>query len=215
MIRKSKYDLVIWDWNGTLFNDVEWCLGVINSLLAKRSKKTLNNIAEYHDVFCFPIIKYYKNVGFDFDKEPFEVLAHEYIELYHSNNSGNSQLCNNARTVLDEINTRGITQIILSAAEIDNLLSQISLFDINHYFTDILGLSDIYAKSKIDIGKNYINRNKPENAVLIGDTVHDFEVSCALSVDCLLIKNGHQSREALLKCGVPVLEDIIEVLDYI
>ena len=60
-----------------------------------------------------------------------------------------------------------------------------------------------------------MNSNKPVNAVLIGDTVHDFEVSCALSVDCLLIANGHQSREALLKCGVPVLDDIMNVPDYI
>ena len=215
MQEQKKYTLIIWDWNGTLLNDVEWNISVINKMLVKRNIKTLDNKEDYHNVFCFPIIDYYKKLGFDFTKEPFEDLAVEFIELYHSNNTGNSQLCDNATVVLNEIGNRGIKQVILSASELDNLLSQINVFDINHYFTAILGLSDIYAKSKIDIGIKYIEKSKPERAVLIGDTVHDYEVANALGVDCLLIANGHSSKKSLLKNGVPVLNDIIQVLDYI
>ena len=212
---KNKYTLIIWDWNGTLFDDLKWCMSTINSLLQKRGIKTLDTISDYHNVFCFPIIQYYRNAGFDFNKEPFEKLAAEFIAIYHSDNTGNSQLYSGAEIVLNEIRNRGINQIILSASEIDNLLSQINMFDISHYFSDILGLSDIYAKSKIDIGKKYIENNKQERAVLIGDTAHDYEVACTLGVDCLLIANGHQSKETLLKCGVPVLDNILQVLDYV
>jgi phosphoglycolate phosphatase len=212
---QNKYDLILWDWNGTLFNDLDWCMKTINSLLHKRNLKTLDCISDYHNVFCFPIIQYYENVGFDFTQEPFEKLAKKFITLYHSENTGNSQLCINACIVLDELNNRGITQIILSASEINNLLSQVNMFDIAHYFNDILGLTDIYAKSKIDIGKEYISDNNPDRAILIGDTTHDYEVANALSIDCLLIANGHQSKQTLLKCGVPVLDEIIQVLNYI
>ena len=215
MQEQRKYNLIIWDWNGTLFNDVEWNIGVINKMLAKRNLKTLDSKADYHNVFCFPVVDYYKKLGFDFDKEPFEELAVEFIKLYHLNNTGNSQLCKNAIIVLNEIRSKGIEQIILSASELDNLLSQINVFNINHYFKTILGLSDIYAKSKIDIGRNYIEISKPERAILIGDTIHDFEVANALGVDCLLTANGHSGKKSLLKCGVPVLDDIIQVLNYI
>ena len=76
----NRYSHVIWDWNGTLLNDIEWCLSIVNRMLANRDLKPLGSVSEYRNVFCFPIIEYYKNVGFDFEKEPFETLAEEYAE---------------------------------------------------------------------------------------------------------------------------------------
>lgn len=51
---KRKYSHVIWDWNGTLFDDVDWCIEVINIMLAKRKIQTIQSVAEYHKAFCFP-----------------------------------------------------------------------------------------------------------------------------------------------------------------
>ena len=177
--------------------------------------KTIKDISEYHSVFGFPIIDYYQRVGFNFDVEPFEDLAVEFMELYRSNNNGNCKLHSGAEETLKTIRDANITQVLLSASAMDDLLSQVSAFDIKNYFDELLGLTDIYAKSKIDIGLEYINRNGITNAVLIGDTKHDFEVAQALGVDCLLIPNGHQSEETLQTCGVPVLDDISDVVGFI
>jgi len=210
-----KYSHVIWDWNGTLFNDVDWCFRVINSMLSKRGIKTLQGIDEYREAFCFPIIQYYINVGFDFSIEPFEVLAKEFIALYHSEKSGNCKLYPNSEATLESLHKKGISQIILSASEKGNLLSQISEFDITKYFDEILGISDIYAKSKIDIGLEYLSKNDIEKAVLIGDSVHDSEVAKALGVDCILIPNGHQKRERLQSCCVPIVDDISYITELV
>jgi len=211
----QRYSNIIWDWNGTLFDDVNWCIECKNGMLAKRGLPTMQDVNAYHDVFCFPIIQYYRNIGFDFQQEPFEELAREYIALYHANTSGNCKLHANAKSVLTDIHNSGITQCVLSASKISNLSSQMSEFDIDDYFDEILGLSDIYAKSKVDIGMDYMARKNITNALLIGDTVHDYEVATALGADCVLIPNGHQSRKALLSCGVPVLNDISCVVAYI
>ena len=210
-----KYSHVIWDWNGTLFDDVAWCIKSINTMLEKRGIKTLDGIADYHAAFCFPIIQYYENLGFDFAIEAFEGLANEYIKFYHSGKSGNCGLYLNAEATLRRIHQRGVSQVILSASEVGNLLSQINEFDIAFYFDEMLGLSDIYAKSKIDVGVDYITRKGVTNAILIGDTQHDYEVAQALGADCVLVANGHQSRDALLLCDVPVFDDISQVIDYI
>jgi len=212
---KKKYSHIIWDWNGTLFNDVSWCMEVMNIMLIERKIDPLPNIHAYHKAFCFPIIDYYKNVGFDFSKEPFEKIAVQFIDAYHANKSGNSKLHVNAESVLEHIYKSGITQIILSASSIDNLLVQLNEFDINHYFDAVLGLSDVYAKSKVDIGLNYITKNNVKNALVVGDTTHDYEVAMAFGADCLLISSGHQSKEALQLCGVPVLADISDILSVI
>ena len=211
----KKYSHIIWDWNGTLFNDVKWCIKIINEMLAKRNIKVLSGVSEYHNVFCFPIKNYYKNIGFDFEKEPFENLAKEYIFLYHLDKTGNSRLNNDAEFVLESIKRKQIKQLIISASEAENLLLQISEFEIHHYFDEILGLSDIYAKSKINIGLDYVARKGVENGLLIGDTKHDYEVANALGFDCLLIAIGHQSKEKLSELGAPVLDNLSQVLEYI
>ena len=215
MKRKASYSHVIWDWNGTLFNDVGWCVRVMDKMLAERNIRTLDNIEHYHRVFCFPIIDYYKNAGFDFTAQSFEELAEEFISHYHAEKSGGCKLHDNTEHVLKNLHDNKITQVILSASEINNLLLQISEFDISCYFDEILGLSDVYAKSKIDIGLDYISRKNVSNALLIGDTEHDLEVANALGVDCLLISNGHQSKEKLLSLKVPVADDILQVTEYI
>ncbi len=84
-------------------------------------------------------------------------------------------------------------------------------FNIDSFFDEILGIPDIFATSKIDMGKSYIQRVKPKKAVLIGDTVHDKEVADALGVDCILVANGHQSKNVLISCEAVVVDCLTDV----
>jgi len=76
-----KSHTIIWDWNGTLLDDMDICISSMNRMLSKRELPELN-IDKYRDVFTFPVIDYYKAIGFDFRKEPWDVAAHEFIWLY-------------------------------------------------------------------------------------------------------------------------------------
>ena len=59
---------IIWDWNGTLLNDLDLSVSTINTLLYKRELPLLKNDT-YKEVFSFPVKDYYQAVGFDFMKE--------------------------------------------------------------------------------------------------------------------------------------------------
>lgn len=205
------YTHVIWDWNGTLLDDVDWCIRSVNIMLARRGLPTIADIGEYHNVFGFPVIDYYHRIGFDFDKESFDEVAKEFISLYHSDNTYFC-LFPEAEDILRHIAGMGMRQIILSASETENLHSQTELLGVAGYFDTILGISDIYAGSKIDIGRAYMARAEIGNAVLIGDTVHDCEVAKALGIDCILVASGHQSRPTLMSCGVPIVDNIQNVM---
>ena len=211
----NRYSHIIWDWNGTLLDDASHAMNVMNEMLQKRGMSVMNHMADYHRAFVFPIIDYYKNVGFDFESESFEDLALEFITGYHANRTGNSPLHKNAECLLKTINEAGITQIILSASKHENLLLQVEEFPIKHYFDEILGLSDIYAKSKVEIGLDYMRNNTVEKALLIGDSTHDYEVAKALGADCILMSIGHQSKEILETCGVPVVDNVLKIMDFI
>ena len=73
---------VVWDWNGTLFDDVALCIQVMNGMLEKRGLPQLAGPEQYRQVFTFPVEEYYKALGFDFGREPFSQLAVEYISEY-------------------------------------------------------------------------------------------------------------------------------------
>ena len=53
---------IVWDWNGTLLNDVNLCFECINRLLVSKNLDPLIDLAAYRDIFEFPIQNYYQKV---------------------------------------------------------------------------------------------------------------------------------------------------------
>ena len=74
--------IFLWDWNGTLVNDVALCSQLLNSQLQRHGHAPLGGVEEYRRVFRFPIEEYYKDAGFDFSRCPYRQLAAEYMQLY-------------------------------------------------------------------------------------------------------------------------------------
>ena len=62
---------IIWDWNGTLLDDVELCINSMNLLLKERNLQALT-IDRYREIFTFPVKEYYQKAGFNFKTENFE-----------------------------------------------------------------------------------------------------------------------------------------------
>ncbi len=203
---------IIWDWNGTLLNDLDLCISSINQLLEKRNLRVLTSDT-YKEVFSFPVKDYYTAVGFDFSKEDFAVPAREFIDLY---NAGvpNCMLHLDARKVLEHIKTKGIRQFVLSAMQQEMLEVTLKQQEIYPYFEGVAGLGHHYATSKIERGEELIhafNIDK-QKATMIGDTIHDFEVAEKLGIGCVLIANGHQSEERLKSTGAKVIRNLGELL---
>lgn len=203
---------IIWDWNGTLLNDIDLCVQTINGMLQKRNLQKLS-VDKYREVFSFPVKDYYQKIGFDFITEPFEIPALEFIDSYN----GRVQYCKlheNSINVLHYFQSVGIRQFILSAMKQDALDQCLEQQNINHFFEHVSGLDNHYAASKLENGQQLIaelNLNANE-LVLIGDTVHDFEVASELGCQCVLISNGHQSRQILESTGALVIDELGQLL---
>ena len=206
----GKSKIILWDWNGTLLNDINACISSMNYLLKKRNIQTIN-YSRYRDIFTFPVQKYYKILGFDFSLEPFNKLAVEYITLYEKN-STRSVLQAGAIQVLDYFKSHNFKQVIISAMEQRSLEKQIKDNNVYHYFDNIIGLDNIHAKSKIKNAKNFLKSNQNTTSmqyIYIGDTYHDFEVADALNSKCILVNNGHQNlNRVVLNKNVKVVNDL-------
>jgi phosphoglycolate phosphatase len=208
----QNYKHVIWDWNGTLLNDTALSVDLINEVLISKNLNPLT-LEDYRLIFNFPVKDYYAKAGFDFTKYSFEVVGKQWMDEYERRKR-DVTLFDGTKDVLSYIKSSGIGQSILSAYSYHTLVEIVDFHSLGQYFQYITGLDHIYATSKLEIGKELIaklNCSKDE-MVLIGDTIHDYDVANDLGIKSILIANGHQSRERLLACNVPILNDIREII---
>lgn len=198
---------ILWDWNGTLLDDLAYGIDVRNRTFPAFGLPTMPSVEEYHRQFTFPIRTYYERAGVT--DENFVAVAHAWMDEYVRGFS-TVPLHGDARDTLDRFREAGMRQAVLSASKRDMLLAQIASFGIEGYFSDILGLDNIYAGSKEEIGRAYLNccGVQPEETVMLGDTLHDADVARSLGVRCVLIARGHQSHETLLLVGFPVVSTL-------
>lgn len=208
------YKHIIWDWNGTIFNDIQLCVELINSVLLKRNLPPLT-VEQYRDIFTFPVRNYYAKAGLDLEKYSFEELGKEWMDEYQLRR-WEVKIFKQAFWLIEKIHYHGIEQSILSAYKQDTLFELVDHFKLRKYFTHLIGLDHIYATSKLELGRKLmVMLNHGKNKVLlIGDTIHDYEVASEIGADSVLVADGHQSKEKLLKCGVKVFDNLDDLIKH-
>lgn len=202
------YKTIIWDWNGTLLDDLDLSIQSVNILLKDRNLPLLT-AERYKEIFGFPVIDYYVKAGFDFDKEPFEIPARQYVKLYAAGEY-DLKLFPDVIDTLGYLKENNYQQIVLSAMKDDNLKKMIQNAKIAHFFDGIFGIKDNYAREKVSLGKQVVENLglNPEQCLMIGDTLHDAEVARQCGFDCILYSGGHVSRQRLEMTGFQIIDQL-------
>lgn len=205
------YRHIIWDWNGTLLDDRWLCIESISTLLLNRNLPPIDE-EKYARIFRFPVRDYYQDAGFDFNHEPFEVPALEFIRIYNERKLG-CRLQKGARNVLELFAKMGCTQYLLSASETGILEEMSGHYGLSHYFKRIIGLDNHYAHGKGGPALELLStiQAPPGSILMIGDTCHDKEVADLLGIDSILCTNGHFPEERLANCGTRLIGSLDEL----
>lgn len=209
-------DAVVWDFNGTLVDDVDPVVRSVNAQLEKRGLPGLT-VERYRDVFGFPVAEYYRKIGLDSSSESMEELSSEFQAAY-APALMECPLHDGVAEALERLRGAGIRQFVLSAMEEELLRAAIEHLGIAAFFEAAYGLAHLKADSKLSRGRELLTdcKIRPEAALLIGDTDHDAEVADALGLFSILIARGHQGRAKLEATGHPVYDgvaDLIEAFD--
>ncbi|MBR6708860.1 MAG: HAD family hydrolase [Clostridia bacterium] len=207
-------DCIVWDFNGTLLDDMEAGFASINILLKRHGLPQLATQEIYRNYFSFPIKEYYRAVGFDVEGDGFDRLAREWVPLYRAEML-NPQPRRGAIEAVEALAQRRLKQIVLSASERSLLLGQLEQIGLSGAFDEVLGLDNIYAHSKTEIGRAWRAKNPEGRLLMIGDTLHDVEVASEIGAECILIAGGHQSRMRLAQAGVPIVDDFAALIVWI
>lgn len=197
---------IIWDWNGTLLDDVGHAISVMNGLLQEHQLPLLTR-ERYRKVFEFPVIRYYETLGFNFEIESFESLCETFVDQFMEDFRGLS-LVPEMKSVLTKLHQEGLSQSVLSATDQPNLDSMVTHFELKEVFHLVFGIDNRLASSKVDRGHELIRLSDipKSETVIIGDTLHDLDVARALEIDVVLISHGHQCPTRLRPHHARVIE---------
>ena len=206
---------VIWDFNGTLLDDVDCCVATVNQLMHERGLGQISR-ATYLERFRFPVSDFYADLGFDVAREDFDALSATYIEGYVGRLHQATPHAG-AHDALHALGDRGLGQSVLSAMEAQLLSELLDRYEISRHLTHVRGLDHRHATSKVALGVSLAQTldEHPEEVLLVGDTLHDAEAAAAIGCHCLLFEGGHQTRERLAASGLPLVQSLGEVVDWI
>src|ERR1035437_1219218 len=104
----KEYTHIIWDWNGTLLDDVLASVKINSEMLLKRGLPSII-IDKYLQIIEVPLINYYAKL-FDLQKDPFDKLSVEFIKEYEKEII-NIRLMDGAKEVLETLKNSGYKQI--------------------------------------------------------------------------------------------------------
>ena len=184
----SAQKTVYWDWNGTLINDVDICVDLTNGFLRKKGIATISKDF-YLKSFTIPVVDYYKKLDIEKFGVSFDEITDSFVSGYNSKRHS-LPLYDGAKRILKTLNTKNITQVVLSAAHTDELNFQMKHHNITGYIDHVSGASNYDAGCKLERGQSL--KKTFGSGVMVGDTIHDIEIGKKMGLTTVWVSEGHQ-----------------------
>lgn len=137
-----KYTHIIWDWNGTLLNDISSSLQSVNDMLEMRGEPPID-IDFYRECIGVPIVKFYERV-FDLENDDYNLIIKQYNEGYLHYLEG-CGLTDGAREAVAFFAEKGIKQAVVSSSNNEQLLLNMTKYGVREKFDAVLGSGDFFA----------------------------------------------------------------------
>ncbi len=207
---------IFFDFNGTILNDTNLCFDIEEKML-KKYNLPLVTLDFYLDNFKFPVKSYYELVGYDFNKFDYHKISEEFMNEYFSRYKNETYLYDGVENLFKKLKKDGYRLFVLSATKEDELIKQLEHLGVLNYFDGVIGTRDNLAKGKIDFAKEYIKNNNIniDESIMIGDTIHDYEVGVAIGFKTYLMTTGHNSRKLLSTVSNNLFDNYDNLYEYI
>lgn len=207
---------VVWDWNGTLFDDLHVVLEAVNAGLAPMGAGPIG-LDEYRRHYTRPVRVFYDRLlGRPVSDEDWHLLDarfHQgYRDLLHR-----AHPHRDAQSALDMVRRRGVRQSLLSMFPHRELVPLVERLGMAGYFDRIDGLRGTPGDTKASYLESHLRQLigdvAPADVLVIGDTPDDAAAARHVGAACVLYDNGAHHRQALEECGVPVVDRLVDAVE--
>ena len=201
----------MWDWNGTLLDDLTLVVRATNASLAISGGPSVT-AEEHRRDFRRPIADYYAFVlGRAVTSDEFERLDIAFHDAYRGGFEG----CELAIDALDAMAAWDGTQSLLSMFFHDELLPMVERLGLNERLARVDGLrAALGGGPKAPHLEAHLAAINVAGAdcVLIGDSVDDAEAAHSVGARSVLYDGGFTDRARLLATGAPVASSLVEAV---
>ncbi|MFT5564334.1 MAG: phosphoglycolate phosphatase-like HAD superfamily hydrolase [Myxococcota bacterium] len=211
---------VVWDWNGTLLDDLPLVVESVNVLMYERELTPIT-AADYTAHYTRPVRVFYERLFgrpvLDDEWAHVDAMFHDH---YDAHVAASARLMDGAREAMGSVARAGRTQSLLSMYQHEQLVPLVERFGITDRFTEIQGLTgpggghkQPHLEFHLALEAHLHAADDPSQVLIIGDTLDDARAARHIGAQAVLLASGSAPRSVLETAGVPVVDTLAEALE--
>ena len=201
---------VIWDWNGTLADDLPTVIESVNVSLASIGESPI--VADdYRDHYTRPVRLFYDRLlnraVTDAEWSSINVTFHDaYAAAAHG-----VPLAADAFEAIKAVDEAGSSQSILSMWWHEDLVTEVQRHGLGEYMLRVDGNTKDAGETKQRLLEIHLQQIAPTNGVLlVGDALDDARAALEVGIPCVLYDGGSHHRPQLEALGVPIASSLLD-----
>ncbi|MYT71212.1 MULTISPECIES: HAD hydrolase-like protein [unclassified Streptomyces] len=208
---------IVWDWNGTLFHDIDAVIHATNAAFAELGLAPIT-LERYRALYCVPIPKFYQRLMGRLPTETEWNVMDEVFHRHYTHHSAACRLAEGVEPLLAGWQDAGRSQSILSMYGHEELVPLVRQFGISERFVRVEGRVGPSGGSKAEHMVRHLGALErssgiaPEQVVVIGDAADDAVAALAAGARAVLYTGGSHGRASLEGVGAPVVDSLAEAV---
>lgn len=206
---------VVWDWNGTLFNDGAVIVRATNDVFAPYGVSLSEE--QHRALFRRPLVEFYSEaLGWRVSDAEFHQLDQAFYTAYRQRIS-ECALAADADDVMRQWAAAGNSQSLLSLWTHDDLVELVTGLGLTERFLRVEGRRgpNVGGKATLLVQHLAALQLTQDSVVLIGDSVDDATAARTVGASCVLYASGTQPLSALTATGFPVVESLTAAIAHL
>ncbi|MFE0455491.1 HAD family hydrolase [Streptomyces sp. NPDC058914] len=206
---------IVWDWNGTLFHDIDAIIGATNAAFVELGLEPIT-LEQYRALYCVPVPKFYERLMGRLPTDVEWEVMDEVFHRYYAEHRVTCGLTEGAAELLADWRSAGRSQSLLSMYVHEELVPLVRGFGIEPHFIRVDGRTGPSGGSKAEHMVRHLQALSvvdPEHTVVIGDAADDAVAALHVGARAVLYTGGSHGRASLEKVGVPVVDTLEEAVE--
>ncbi|WP_267245202.1 HAD family hydrolase [Streptomyces sp. PR69] len=209
---------LVWDWNGTLLDDISAVIGATNAAFAEIGLEPIT-LEQYRELYCVPIPRFYERLTGRLPSDAEWEVMDEIFHRHYTEHRLGCGLTPGVEELLAEWRQAGRSQSLLSMYEHGELVPVVRGYGIEEHFIRVDGRTGPSGGTKALHMERHLAALRgvvaPERTVVIGDAADDALAAAHVGARAVLYTGGSHSRASLeaVGDGVPVVDTLEEAVD--
>ena len=186
------YDALIFDWSGTLGDDLDLVIDATNHVFKKFQKPVISK-KEFQTEFCLPYLNFYQKFIPHIPQKEIDKIFYEGFRFSKEKVS----LLEGAEELLQFIQEKKMQLFMLTSVNEELLFPQLLELKVEKYFDKIYaGVIDKCDKIPQIIAEQNLEGKR---VAFVGDMQHDIEAAKTVNIDSIALSGGYTSEKNLLE----------------